>query len=100
VTAFFDPSVEFGVKFEVADVDSAEDGETESRLPIRPLPRGASAAEPADKPAVKAVSKKPGKTKVAASDVAQNDPAEAPSVENAPAEGEKIVSLDHFRKKK
>ena len=100
VTAFFDPSVEFGVKFEVADVDGAEDGEPESRMPVRPLPRAAGAAETtAERPAAK-TAKKQGKSKAAPPEPPQSAPQEAPVVENASSEGEKIVSLDHFRKKK
>ncbi|MDQ0395234.1 SspB family protein [Labrys monachus] len=104
VTAFFDPSVEFGVKFEVADIDhAAADGDAEGRMPIRPLPLSNAATEPADKPAAKALTKKPARSKVALTEGTERAaPArsESPPADNAASEGEKIVSLDHFRKKK
>jgi uncharacterized protein len=100
VTAFFDPSVEFGVKFEVADVegDTAAEETAEPPAPIRSVSRGKGVVEPARGAEMPAKTVKGAKGKAA-------EPAVEPAAEETgdaagPVESEKIVSLDHFRKKK
>jgi hypothetical protein len=81
VTGFFDPSVEFGLRFEAEDEAEAEAGaETSS------TPSGSVASLAESSPAA------PAKTKKAAS----------PAVETPAADGDgdaKVVSIDAFRKK-
>ncbi|WP_342361331.1 SspB family protein [Terrarubrum flagellatum] len=80
VIGFFDPSVQFGLKFE------AEEGEA------------TASAAPATTPA-----KKSEKSLVTAPAKAPKKPADAKAedavAEEAPGEGPKVVSLDAFRKK-
>jgi hypothetical protein len=87
VTGFFDPSVEFGLKFEILDgEDETEKSEsssvTQSQAPAEPK------AEPRQKPSL-ARSSPP---------LAEVEPAEA---ESKPGKEEpaKVVSIDAFRKK-
>ena len=91
LTGFFDPSVQFGLKFEVQDTIEEGANDTEptpvEAVQLKPLakadkPRGA-ASEPSE---VKA-SAKPAKAK------------EAEPAEEAPAASDKVVSIDAFRKK-
>ncbi|MBP0579251.1 Stringent starvation protein B [Labrys sp. LIt4] len=104
MTAFFDPSVDFGVKFEV-DEGEAEEEVAPAPAPaaIRAVPRGdegeASKGAPAKETGTKEAAAKPSRKKA-------SPPAEEPATADAggederPAESEKIISLDHFRKKK
>ena len=69
ITGFFDPAVQFGLKFDNPDAEPAEDGE--------------------DEPAATAVSLPDGDQQIA------QDPAPA----DIPAGGAEVVSLDKFRKK-
>jgi hypothetical protein len=100
VTGFFDPSVQFGLKFEVAgEAESApagprgagsEPAEAPPKKPVVPVapPKSAApklSAKPADKPA------RPEKTDKAKS--------EKPADTSDPASGAEVVSLDAFRKK-
>jgi hypothetical protein len=85
VTGFFDPSVEFGLKFVVADEQETEAAETAK--PARPGPTlvladAAAEAEPA-----------PAKAE-------QVEPARKPEPSAPPGEPAKIVSIDAFRKKR
>jgi hypothetical protein len=98
ITTFFDPSVQFGLKFETQDAA----GEAQASEPATPVkaPRGA-ASEPSvapaaplalpPKPAQKAL---PAKAKDAAEADTEAKPAEAEE-----EGGAQVVSLDAFRKK-
>jgi uncharacterized protein len=96
VTAFFDPSVDFGVKFEVE-----EDAEEEEAVEVKPAPvRAVPAAE--DGGTKKTASGKASRAKKAdpvVEEIVSITPIDAIE-ESKASEGEKIVSLDHFRKKK
>jgi hypothetical protein len=90
ITGFYDPSVEFGLRFEAADLEEDEEEEEEEVAPSRPSlviarPDGEK-TEP--KPAAeKPVAEKPKKT-------------ETPAAENGESDGAaKVVSIDAFRKK-
>jgi hypothetical protein len=90
ITGFYDPSVEFGLRFEAADLEEDEEEEEEEIAPSRPSlviarPDGEK-IEP--KPAAeKPVAEKPKKT-------------EATAAENGESDGAaKVVSIDAFRKK-
>ncbi|CAM5765695.1 SspB family protein [Bosea minatitlanensis] len=91
VTTFFDPSVQFGLKFETQDTPEEaaaaepETAEAPTPLPAKPVPAGV--------PAVK--------SKAAGAEEADGDDKEAPASES---EGDgrgsaEVVSLDSFRKK-
>lgn len=99
LTGFFDPSVDFGLKFEI-DTEAAE-----AAVPAQPIvqkpaaliasadktkPRG-SGSEPAE------IS--PSKTDVAAANKAENDTEKAPPAADVPANEPNVVSIDAFRKK-
>ncbi|TDR88108.1 SspB family protein [Enterovirga rhinocerotis] len=83
LTGFFDPSVQFGLKFETQDV--AQDGDADEPSPIPTLPG------PVPKLGSRKTSKSEGKDEAAA----DADEA-APAAEESGAE---VVSLDAFRKK-
>ncbi|QEN87158.1 Stringent starvation protein B [Labrys sp. KNU-23] len=100
MTAFFDPSVDFGVKFEVDEAEAEEEpASVQAPAAIRAVPRAeeieagkeAPAKEPASKSSRKKASPATEEPSPVTDDAAQDEP---------PAESEKIVSLDHFRKKK
>jgi len=113
ITGFFDPSVQFGLKFEVR---GGQPEESETAPVARPAPatRGA-ASEPAElppKPSALPAARKSSVPKVAArTEKPANAEAEkAPSTKTArkaepekkdptPAPGADVVSLDAFRKK-
>lgn len=99
VTGFFDPSVDFGLKFEF-DTEAAE-----NHVPAQPLvqkptaliasadkakPRG-SGSEPAE------IS--PSKTEIAPANKAGNDAEKTPAPSDVPANEPNVVSIDAFRKK-
>lgn len=99
VTGFFDPSVDFGLKFEV-DTEAAE-----QHVPAQPIvqkpaaliasaekvkPRG-SGSEPAEISPSKSDSKPEAK--------AENDAVPVPASSNTPANEPNVVSIDAFRKK-
>jgi hypothetical protein len=102
ITGFFDPSVEFGLRFEMADVSDEEEEEEEEAPPparpslvsARPEPEKAEAAKPAAAPKTQ----KPGKAEKAAPEPAEKaDPAAAAAKKE---DGDaKVVSIDAFRKK-
>ncbi len=97
VTAFFDPSVDFGVKFEVDEPEEEE--AVEAVLPSSPI-RAVARAEEGD--AVKPPRPKSTRSKKAdpvVEEVVAIAPVDTADAEK-PEESEKIVSLDHFRKKK
>ncbi len=74
IKSFFDPSVKFGLQFEVSEAEEEEPG---SNLPAAPAP--ASVAVPASPPAAEKV--------------------EAGEQPPKPSEGAEVVRLDRFRKK-
>ncbi len=92
VTVFSDPSVEFGLKFEIAEEEVEEEDEEEEARP-RPGPqlvREEGEVLPAPQVAAKPALDKPSPAK-----------AEKPKsdVEPASDDADKIVSIDAFRKK-
>ena len=106
MTAFFDPSVDFGVKFEVDEVETEEEAApVPAPAAIRAVPRSdegeAGKRAPAKEAGTKEVAAKPARKKAS---VPVEEPVTATAGEGGedeqPAESEKIVSLDHFRKKK
>lgn len=100
VSGFFDPSVQFGLKFEVITEEASMVSATDNEEPT-PAPRGAG-SEPALAPATaKAPRGKAGKASSAAKDRAPLTVVQPETTGDAPSsEGEKVVSLDTFRKKK
>jgi hypothetical protein len=92
VTGFFDPSVEFGLKFEAMDGAEAEEDEASSAAPTRP---GPTLVRP-DQPHQIA----PAAAKLAPAEVlAPTTPSEETAQNDEPASAAKIVSIDAFRKK-
>jgi hypothetical protein len=97
ITTFFDPSVQFGLKFETQDAA----GDAQASEPAAPAkaPRGA-ASEPSVAPAAPlALPPKPAQKALPAS---AKDSAEADAEAKPEAEeegGAQVVSLDAFRKK-
>jgi len=88
VTAFVDPSVNFGLQFQVEDV------------PMLPVARAPEAEE--EKPAGKAPARAPRKSPAGKGKEGAAADGERPSAEIVPApspEGATVVSLDSFRKK-
>ncbi|RTL87861.1 MAG: hypothetical protein EKK29_06855 [Hyphomicrobiales bacterium] len=93
ITGFYDPSVEFGLRFETADFEEEEDEDAEE-APRRPSLVTAEKAEAKAAPA-KAEKLAPSKSRAA-------DRAEPPAAQEAEGQGEgdaKVVSIDAFRKK-
>lgn len=99
ITTFFDPSVQFGLKFETQEAA----GEAQASEPAAPAkaPRGA-ASEPSVAPAAPlALPPKPAQKALPASakkEAAEADP-DAKTDEAAEESGAQVVSLDAFRKK-
>jgi uncharacterized protein len=94
VKGFFDPSVQFGLQFEVAGTEGTQPGEASVR---EVAPQASAGLAPADGPAPK---KAPGRDK-AVKDAPAEEPvgvADAP-VPDLPPGGAEVVSLDKFRKK-
>jgi uncharacterized protein len=83
ITGFFDPSVEFGVKFESSS-EEAEDPAPPA-VPVKPVESGAvmsiADAAPRERPAAEA------------------DAPEPAAADEAPSGGGEVVRLDQFRKK-
>jgi uncharacterized protein len=111
LTGFFDPSVQFGLKFEVQE-EEEEEGEPEPvAAPARPA-RGAG-SEPVELQPKKAPQAKSSTPKLAAKPDESEKPAEKPGKgekaekkaeksgekDETPAAGAEVVSLDAFRKK-
>jgi len=93
VTGFFDPSVEFGLRFEGAEIEDREeeeDGEEEETAPMRPSLVSANhpAPEAAAGPASRAETEKSKKDGRPTADAAESDDGDA-----------KVISIDAFRKK-
>ncbi len=95
ITGFYDPSVEFGLRFEIADEEEEEEEEDVSETPKRPSLVSARPEE--EKPDATAIPAKPEKA------AAQKPRApQKTDVAGAGSEGEsdaKVVSIDAFRKK-
>jgi hypothetical protein len=103
VTGFFDPSVEFGLRFETAgeedDEDQEEQMEEKAPPPARPGPSLVTTArEPAPAKTAPAKAEKPKLAVTKSAETKQAEPknADAPGQEDGAA---KIVSIDAFRKK-
>ena len=109
VIGFFDPSVQFGLKFELNGA-----GETAPAPALVPAPapaaaRRGAASEPAETPPRKPVVPVTGRSaapKLAAKPAGPDKPAKAEKTEKPkaekpadPAAGAEVVSLDSFRKK-
>jgi hypothetical protein len=95
LSGFFDPSVQFGLKFEVAEPEeAANDGSSVpvASAAVKPSLRGAG-AEPHELPAK-------AKETVPVQQAAPREAAAQPAGADDGAAAEKIVSLDTFRKKK
>jgi len=114
VTGFFDPSVQFGLKFEVRG-EAAESDEAATRKSAQPT-RGAASepAETAPKPSAaspsgeapagsvagkSAVPKLPAKSKAADKPAGKTPPTEQPEKVDGETSAAQVVSLDAFRKK-
>jgi hypothetical protein len=103
LTGFFDPSVQFGLKFDSQDEDEEEEFD---EAPPAPQPIRGSSSEPVElkqprKPQPAADKKPAPETAPAAkavSDAAPEESAKADAAEGAPGSAE-VVSLDAFRKK-
>lgn len=93
ITGFYDPAVEFGLRFEASDLEDEEEEEEETAPPPRPALRAVdetTEAPPAPAKAAKAEKPAPDKPK---------KPAE-PATDAGDGEGDaKVVSIDAFRKK-
>jgi hypothetical protein len=125
LTGFFDPSVQFGLKFEVTATDPADNDEggpeafEDDEEPAAPIPLAAPARKPAEaaqkagtpepaaktRPAEAAKAEKPdaeprkgAKAKAEAGKAEAAKPAPAGKAE-AKGDGAEVVSLDAFRKK-
>lgn len=95
ITGFYDPSVEFGLRFEIADVDEEE--EEEETPPPRPSLVSARTVDD-DEEDVKPAPTKAEKTEK--SEKTKKAEAPAPTPEAAAVDGDaKVVSIDAFRKK-
>ena len=91
LTGFFDPSVQFGLKFEVQDTIEEGANDTDP-VPVEAIPLKQPAK--ADKP--RGAASEPVETKASAKSARAKDSEPA---EDAPAASDKVVSIDAFRKK-
>jgi hypothetical protein len=92
ISGFYDPSVEFGLRFEAADADEDEEEEEETAPPPRPsLVTAHPASEKADIRPAPAKAEKPAAEKI------KKDA--APAEDGEVDDGAKVVSIDAFRKK-
>jgi hypothetical protein len=126
LTGFFDPSVQFGLKFEVSATDPADNDEggpeafeddeepaapiplgTPARKPAEPARKATTAVEPAAKPAkAEKAEGEPRKNAKAKSEATKSEAAKADAAKQEPpakaetrGDGAEVVSLDAFRKK-
>ncbi|WP_363349815.1 ClpXP protease specificity-enhancing factor SspB [Methylocystis echinoides] len=95
ITGFYDPSVEFGLRFETADLEEVEDEDEEETAPPRPSLVSARAGdEKAEAKPTPAKAEKPAPEKPRTPQKAE------PPVGESDGEGDaKVVSIDAFRKK-
>lgn len=105
ITTFFDPSVQFGLKFETQDVPEAPSNSDQPPGPAK-APRGAASEPSIAPPAPLALPAKPAapaaKGKAGAAAEAAEKPASPKDGESDAADdgaGAQVVSLDAFRKK-
>ena len=101
ITTFFDPSVQFGLKFETQDAEGANDAVPEPEE-IEPAPAPVSLPAKRQQPGVPALKAKTEKSEGKADPkVAEAKPAAAAPAETESADdgGAQVVSLDAFRKK-
>ena len=111
VIGFFDPSVQFGLKFELNGAGETAPAPAPALVPA-PAPAAArrgAASEPAETPPRKSVVPVTGRSaapKLAAKPAGSDKPAKAEKTEKPkaekpadPAAGAEVVSLDSFRKK-
>lgn len=99
ITGFYDPSVEFGLRFETGDADEDEEEEEEEIAPPpRPSLVTARAEDRTDakSPAAKAEKPAPEKAKKPETRATESAADESDADESAAA---KVVSIDAFRKK-
>jgi hypothetical protein len=98
ITGFYDPSVEFGLRFETADVEEEEEDDEEEAAPPRP---SLVSARPAGEPEAPARFTPAARTEKSPSAPEKPRDAETPAAANADKdEGvAKVVSIDAFRKK-
>jgi hypothetical protein len=100
LTGFFDPSVQFGLKFEVQEVIEEGANDTEPTPAPAPLPApakpAAKLAREADKP--RGAGSEPAEKAASKSNKAKAKDAEK-TEDTAPAADTKVVSIDAFRKK-
>jgi hypothetical protein len=101
ISGFFDPSVQFGLKFEVATEESkpAASGPVAVTPAPRPNPRGA-ASEPDEAPASARGARQAARAERKSSAKTLKVVETAQEPEGKAGEGEKVVNLDTFRKKK
>ncbi len=111
VTGFFDPPVDFGLKFEIDTVATAAEPESAPVLqPLAPVPKPAALAESATAPRLATADKtKPrgsgsepdevGPTRPAGATTEKTSATPATATEVRPANEPKVVSIDAFRKK-
>jgi uncharacterized protein len=109
IVGFFDPSVQFGLKFEVQDDATAGNDDRPAPKPLAPV---AQLQPPKPAGGVLAVSPPPKKTARGAASEPEDLPpkksggkaakaeAEAPAATPADPSGAEVLSLDAFRKKK
>jgi hypothetical protein len=99
LTGFFDPSVQFGLKFDSQDEDEDEEAET----PPAPQPVRGAASEPVElkqpRKSLPIADKKPAPAAKAEPSEAVPDEAKAESDEASASGSAEVVSLDAFRKK-
>ena len=96
LTGFFDPSVKFGLKFEIEEDAPAE--EASANVPVLPVPQlGARRKPERSKPSAESgPTSEPAKPVPAKPEPAKPEPAPATAGDEATAQ---VVSLDAFRKK-
>ncbi|QTL05056.1 Stringent starvation protein B [Aquabacter sp. L1I39] len=99
---FFDPSVKFGLQFEIAEAEASEEPapeEDNSAAAPTPLPTASpirSIRGAASEPALASARKADGEAEKV---TAKNEPAKEQSGEDKPQAGAEVVRLDVFRKK-
>ena len=91
LTGFFDPSVQFGLKFEVQDTIEEGANDTDP-VPVEAIPL----KQPAKADKLRGAASEPVETKASAKSARSKDSEPA---EDAPAASDKVVSIDAFRKK-
>jgi len=101
IKGFFDPSVQFGLQFEVVGEDNADNAATTATPPVDAAPDAVSRQEPSAevsplKPARARADSKPAPADNAAVSASGDKPEPDP---DKPSGGGEVVRLDRFRKK-